>query len=83
MCCENLSLEAAFRPTGTWLDRTKKDTFTAQEVAEAEGCSVRTIQRAVDRDEFGTLPYPVAGSLRIPRLSVMHFHDYGRRGRLP
>ena len=82
MCCENKSAKEAFLPTGTWLDRTNKDTFTAGEVAEAEGCSPRTIQRAVDCGDFGDLPtWTANGSVRIPRLSVIHFHDFSRRRR--
>lgn len=82
MCCENRSATSAFLPTGTWLDRTDKDTFTAQEIADAEGYSVRTVQRAVDRGDFGELPtWGANGSVRIPRLAVIHFQDHSRRKR--
>jgi hypothetical protein len=81
MCCDGKSAKQAYAPTGTWLDRTDKDTFTAAEIAAAEGCGTRTILRAIDRGEFGPLVYWVGESVRIPRLAVVHFQDGSRQRR--
>ncbi len=81
MCCEGRNAKDAFVPTGTWLDRTSQDTFTADDVARADGCDSRTVERAVDRGEYGSLPYWQAGAVRIPRWAVIHYHDRTRRER--
>lgn len=80
MCCEGKNAKDGFAPTGTWLDLTEKDTFTAEEIAAAEGCDARTVQRRVQDGSFGPLPYRgMSGSLRIPRLAIVHYLERGRR----
>ena len=81
MCCEGKSAKDSFAPTGTWLDLTSQDTFSASDVAQADGCDARTVERDVDRGEYGDLPYWQAGSVRIPRLAVMHKHNLSRKKR--
>lgn len=81
MCCENKSARDAYAPTGTWLDRTDNDTFTADQLAAAEGCVPRTIQRRVEEGLYGELPYWSGGTLMIPRWAVIHSHWLSRQRR--
>ena len=81
MCCEGKNAKDAYAPSGTWLDRTQQDTFTASDVAAAEGVSVKTVSRLIARGAFGPLVYWVSASPRVPRLAIVHFHAWSRSAR--